>query len=141
MARISEAGDMAIVLHVPAGQVFGFETDGREARYQASAIAANTCRVLSWSNDLWPMFTTKYEGFAAEMFRCPIARADEMSNWIVEMQTKMAEQRIACALLRMIVQTGRKVASGVEIDFPISRQNIADKTGTTLHTVSRVLSA
>ena len=141
MARITEAGDTTIVLHIPAGQVFGFETNGRKATYQASAIAANACRVLSWSNDLWPMFTTEYQGFAAEMFRCLSARADEMSNRIVEMQTMTAEQRIACAILRMIGQTGRKVTSGVEIDFPISRQNIADMTGTTLHTVSRLLSA
>ncbi len=141
MARITESGDMTIVLHIPPGQVFGFETNGLEPTHQTSAIAVRACRVLSWSNDLWPMFSNKYQGFAAEMFRCLNARADEMSNRIVEMQTKMAEQRIACALLRMIGQSGRKVASGVEIDFPISRQNIADMTGTTLHTVSRLLSA
>ncbi|TIY05129.1 MAG: winged helix-turn-helix domain-containing protein, partial [Mesorhizobium sp.] len=29
---------------------------------------------------------------------------------------------------------------GIEIDFPISRQDIAEMTGTTLHTVSRLLS-
>ena len=29
----------------------------------------------------------------------------------------------------------------IEIDFPISRQDIAQMTGTTLHTVSRTLSA
>jgi CRP-like cAMP-binding protein len=39
------------------------------------------------------------------------------------------------------VHAGRKVAEGVEIDFPISRQDIAEMTGTTLHTVSRILSA
>ena len=30
---------------------------------------------------------------------------------------------------------------GTRIDFPITRQDIAEMTGTTLHTVSRVLSA
>ena len=29
----------------------------------------------------------------------------------------------------------------MEIDFPISRQDVAEMTGTTLHTVSRILSA
>jgi CRP-like cAMP-binding protein len=37
-------------------------------------------------------------------------------------------------------QSGRKVERGVDIDFPISRQDIAQMTGTTLHTVSRILS-
>lgn len=31
--------------------------------------------------------------------------------------------------------------AGIEIDFPISRQDVAEMTGTTLHTVSRILSA
>jgi CRP-like cAMP-binding protein len=42
--------------------------------------------------------------------------------------------------LRLAQQAGRKVEQGVEIDFPISRQDIAEMTGTTLHTVSRTLS-
>jgi len=40
----------------------------------------------------------------------------------------------------LVQQAGRKVEGGVEIDFPISRQDIAEMTGTTLHTVSRILS-
>jgi CRP-like cAMP-binding protein len=47
------------------------------------------------------------------------------------------ERRVARALLRLANQAGRKVDRGIEIDFPISRQNIAEMTGTTLHTVSR----
>ena len=45
------------------------------------------------------------------------------------------------ALLRLAKQAGIKVEGGVEIDFPISRQDVAEMTGTTLHTVSRILSA
>jgi CRP-like cAMP-binding protein len=56
------------------------------------------------------------------------------------MSTQQVEQRIAHALLRLAKQSGRKVDHGIEIDFPISRQDIAQMTGTTLHTVSRTLS-
>ena len=42
-------------------------------------------------------------------------------------------------MLRLAKQAGRKVEQGIEIDFPISRQDIAEMTGTTLHTVSRIL--
>ena len=48
---------------------------------------------------------------------------------------------MAHALLRLAKQAGKKVDAGVEIDFPISRQDVAEMTGTTLHTVSRILSA
>jgi CRP-like cAMP-binding protein len=57
------------------------------------------------------------------------------------MSTQHVERRVAHALLRLAKQAGRKVEHGVEIDFPISRQDIAEMTGTTLHTVSRTLSA
>jgi CRP/FNR family transcriptional regulator, nitrogen oxide reductase regulator len=57
------------------------------------------------------------------------------------MSTQQVEKRIAHRLLRLVKQSGRKVEHGVEIDFPISRQDIAQMTGTTLHTVSRTLSS
>ena len=59
----------------------------------------------------------------------------------MEMSNEQVEQRVAHALLRLAKQAGRKVDAGVEIDFPISRQDVAEMTGTTLHTVSRILSA
>ena len=51
------------------------------------------------------------------------------------------EQRSARALVRLVRQAGRKVPEGVEIDFPITRQELAEMSGSTLHTVSRTLSA
>ena len=69
------------------------------------------------------------------------ARLQETHTRVVEMSTQHVEQRIAHALLRLVKQSGKKVDHGIEIDFPISRQDIAQMTGTTLHTVSRTLSA
>jgi CRP-like cAMP-binding protein len=57
------------------------------------------------------------------------------------MATRAVEQRVAAALLRMANQSGRKTGDGIEIAFPITRQNISEMTGTTVHTVSRLLSA
>lgn len=48
---------------------------------------------------------------------------------------------MAHTILRLIKQAGRKTPDGLEIDFPITRQDIAEMTDTTLHTVSRLLSA
>jgi len=69
------------------------------------------------------------------------SRLQETHTRVVEMSTQQVERRVAHALLRLARQAGRKVEQGVEIDFPISRQDIAEMTGTTLHTVSRTLSA
>jgi hypothetical protein len=67
-------------------------------------------------------------------------RLQETHTRVIEISTEQVERRIAHALLRLANQAGRKVEGGVKIDFPISRQDIAEMTGTTLHTVSRTLS-
>jgi CRP/FNR family transcriptional regulator, nitrogen oxide reductase regulator len=69
------------------------------------------------------------------------ARLQESHTRVIEMSTQQVERRVAHALLRLAKQAGRKAERGVEIDFPISRQDIAEMTGSTLHTVSRTLSA
>jgi CRP-like cAMP-binding protein len=50
------------------------------------------------------------------------------------------EQRVARALLRLVSQAGREVETGLLIDLSLSRQNLAEMTGTTLYTTSRLLS-
>ncbi len=66
---------------------------------------------------------------------------DEAAARIVDLATRQVEQRVASAMLRLITQNGRKMGAGIDIDFPITRQNISDMTGTTVFTVSRLLSA
>jgi CRP-like cAMP-binding protein len=57
------------------------------------------------------------------------------------MSTEQVDRRVAHALLKLVGQSCRQTSEGLLIDFPISRQDIAEMTGTTLHTVSRLLTA
>jgi CRP-like cAMP-binding protein len=68
-------------------------------------------------------------------------RLQDAHTRIRELATEAVERRVAHALLRLVRQAGRKTEDGVVIDFPLTRQDIAEMTGTTLHTVSRLLSA
>jgi CRP-like cAMP-binding protein len=54
--------------------------------------------------------------------------------------TERVERRVARAILRLVHEGGRRVETGIEISFPVSRQDIAEMAGTTLYTVSRLLS-
>lgn len=56
-----------------------------------------------------------------------------------ELSTERVEQRVARAVMRLVRQTGRKVNKGILIDMPLSRQDLAEMTGTTLFTISRIL--
>jgi CRP-like cAMP-binding protein len=67
-------------------------------------------------------------------------RVREFQDRVRELSTERVERRIARALLRLVRQAGKKVPEGVLIDLPLSRQDLAQMTGTTLFTVSRTLS-
>jgi CRP-like cAMP-binding protein len=66
-------------------------------------------------------------------------RFHELQRQHRELMTERVERRIARAILRLLDQSGRRVDAGVEIGFPLSRQDLAQMTGTTLFTVSRTL--
>lgn len=139
--RTTPGGDQIIALHIAPGQLFGIGAALGRTTYPATAMTADDCLALAWPNRLWSVFIERYDGFATESYKVVGERVGEMNNRIVELATQQVEQRVACAVLRLITQTGRKVGGGIEIGLPITRQNISDMTGTTLHTVSRLLSA
>ena len=69
-----------------------------------------------------------------------------MTGYIQEMQaryrelaTEKVERRIARTLLRLTAQMGVKLADG-GIELAFTRQDLAEMSGTTLFTISRVLS-
>lgn len=141
VVRITQMGEQVTALHIPAGQLLGIAKAVGRDTYPATAMTATESLALSWPMHLWDGFVANYDGFATETYKTLGHRMGEINNRVVEMATLQVEQRVANALLRLINQTGRKVADGIEIDFPITRQDLSELTATTLHTVSRLLSA
>lgn len=141
VVRTTADGEQVIALHIPPGQLFGIAPALGRDTYPATAVAASESLALGWPVRLWATFTAKYDGFATETYRTVGARLGEFQTRVTELATKAVEQRVAAALLRMANQSGRKTDAGVEIAFPVTRNDIAEMTGTTLHTVSRLLSA
>ena len=139
--RTTPGGEQIIVLHISPGQLFGIAPALQRDTYPATSVAAAESIALSWPVRLWPEFTAKYDGFATESYKTLGARLGQIQETLTEMATQAVEKRVAAAVLRMVNQSGRKTDEGIEIAFPVTRQNISDMTGTTLHTVSRLLSA
>jgi CRP-like cAMP-binding protein len=140
-SKTTPAGEQIVVRYVAPGETFGIAKAIGLQRYPATAIAVDDSVVLAWPSGTWPRLVEKFPALATNTLQTVGARLQETHTRVAEMSTQQVEQRIAHALLRLVKQSGRKVENGVEIDFPISRQDIAQMTGTTLHTVSRTLSA
>ena len=139
--KTTPSGEQIVVRYVATGETFGVAKAIGLVRYPATATAVDDSVVLAWPSGTWPRLVEKFPALATNTLQTVGARLQETHTRVVEMSTEQVEKRIAHALLRLVKQSGRKVEHGVEIDFPISRQDIAQMTGTTLHTVSRTLSA
>ena len=141
VVRTSPDGDQIIARYINEGELFGIAVTMGRTTYPASAIAAVDCVVLAWPNAEWPELQARFPAFGASAYQTLGSRLQETQSRVMEMSTEQVEQRIAHCILRLVNQSGRKTPDGIEIDFPITRQDIADMTGTTLHTVSRTMSA
>ena len=74
------------------------------------------------------------------MVRFLAGRVKEFQDRYRELATERVERRVAHGLLRLSAQIGKQVEGGILIDLTLSRQDIAEMTGTTIFTVSRTLS-
>ena len=139
--KTTPQGHQIVVRYVSAGELFGVAQAMGMKIYPATAIAVVDSVALSWPSRVWGPLIAQFPALAAGALQTVGSRLQDTQARVLEMSSEQVEQRVAHALLRLAKQAGRKVEHGVEIDFPISRQDVAEMTGTTLHTVSRILSA
>ncbi len=134
-------GEQIVVRYVAPGEIFGVAMAIGMRSYPATATAVVDSVVLVWPAAAWARLVAAHPALAANAMQSLGDRLQEAHARVIEMTTEQVERRVARALLRLANQAGRNVEHGVEIDFPISRQDVAEMTGTTLHTVSRIISA
>ncbi|PVE23022.1 Crp/Fnr family transcriptional regulator [Microvirga sp. KLBC 81] len=138
--KITPDGQQVVVRFVTPGDLFGIAMAMARRTYPATAMAVVDSVALVWPSAAWPRLVAKHPSLAVNTIQTVGTRLQDAHTRVVEMSTEQVEKRVAHALLRVAQQAGRKGDDGIQIDFPISRQDIAEMTGTTLHTVSRILS-
>lgn len=141
VVQTSPEGHQVVARYINEGELFGIAVAMGRSTYPATAVAAVDCVALAWPNSAWPDLQSRFPAFGSNAYQTIGTRLRETQDRIMAMSSEQVEQRIAHVILKLVTQSGRKTEQGIEIDFPITRQDIAEMTGTTLHTVSRLLSA
>ncbi len=141
VTQVTPEGQQIIVRVVHPGDIFGFAQALQRDDYPGTPIAAAESLVVCWPNEVWGHFVEQNPHLAINAMRSIGQRLQEAHTRIREMATEEVERRVAHAVLRLMDKAGKKEADGVRIDFPLTRQDVAEMTGTTLHTVSRIFSA
>lgn len=133
-------GQQVTARFLRAGDPIGCVALMREDRYPVAAIAETECRLASWEASTISRLAQQHPRILTNALVYVGAQLRETQSRLREAVTERAERRIAHALLRLVQQAGRQTAEGIEIGFPVSRQDIAEITGSRLFTVSRTMS-
>ena len=139
LMQTNPAGQQVNLRTISEWQMFGALGAVREgATYPATAQALENSTALAlkseYLNEL--MKTRPYLSF--DLMRLMTGYIQEMQERYRELATEKVERRIARSLLRLAAQMGTKNEGGIELTF--TRQDLAEMSGTTLYTVSRILS-
>lgn len=141
VTQVTPEGQQVVVRFMGPGEMFGCVAVFGGKRYPGTATAVEDSRLLGWTKGATQHLMERHPRLAINALGTVGGRLQESQARVRELSTERVERRIAHALLRLAEQAGKPVGSGIRIDFAISRQDVGEMTGTTLHTVSRTLSA
>ena len=123
-----------------AGEFFGTLTPGPTERYGETAQAQVATCALTISADAFRELMAAHPKIALAVLDMTADRLQAAREMVRQLSTQPADERIAAVLLKLAEKLGEPHEEGVLIQTPLSREDLAQMTGTTPETVSRVLS-
>jgi CRP/FNR family transcriptional regulator, nitrogen oxide reductase regulator len=137
--RLGLGGTEVILrLGVP-GDVLGAAGLFSTGSHCTSAQAFRSCRALVWEAPVFKTLLERHPVLHQNMARILGGYLLELEERFGEVATERVGPRVARQLVRLLKQIGRPVDGAIEIG--LSREELAQMTGTTLFTVSRLFSA
>ncbi|MCC7118065.1 MAG: Crp/Fnr family transcriptional regulator [Anaerolineales bacterium] len=123
-------------------QVFGAlgAVSNQVALYPASAQALENSVGLAIESAFFRKLMASDSHLAFGMMNLMTAYIQEIQERYRELALERVEQRVASALIRLAGQAGVKSETEAGIELVFSRQDVAELTGATLYTISRLLS-
>lgn len=141
LTQLTPEGHQIVLRVIGPGEPFGGVGAFGEPTYPISAEAIEPSAALAWTSATMRHLLETDGRIAVNALHFVAGRLHDLQRRHRQLMTERVERRVARALLRLVHDAGRRVEAGIEIGFPVSRQDIAEMTGTTLYTVSRLLSA
>ncbi len=138
LLQTNPAGHQVNLRTIYPWQMFGALGAVRdEAKYPATAQALEDSTALAIKGTFLREMMQTRPYLSLDLMSLMTTYIQEMQSRYRELATERVEQRIARALLRLTSQAGKRSGGGIELAF--TRQDLAEMSGTTLYTASRVL--
>lgn len=140
MTQTGPEGHQVLVRMLSPGKDFGAMSALVGVPYSLSAQAVENSQALVWDQSTTQLFLQKCPGITLNALRLVGRRFAQLQKRYRELATERVEQRVARALLRLARQAGHRLNGYLVINLSLTRQDLAEMTGTTLYSVSRILS-
>ena len=140
LSQVTPEGEQVIVNYFGQGDGLGIIVALIDMPYPLSAEAMEDCMAVAWDRQDMKQLMLQIPQLALNGIEMVGQRFAWLQTRFQEVATQRVEQRVARALLRLVRQFGKRVPEGVLIDMPLSRQDLAQMTGTNVYNASRILS-
>jgi CRP/FNR family transcriptional regulator, nitrogen oxide reductase regulator len=140
LTQLTPEGHQVTLRLISRGDPFGGVAIYGGGAYPVTAEAVTQVTAFEWRGPAMADLLLRHPQLALNTLRFVAGRLHDLQVQYLQLATEKVERRIARALVRLVEQAGRRTEHGVLIDLPLSREDIAQMTGTTLYTVSRTVS-
>ena len=139
ITQISLNGAEVILRLIGPGEIVGiFGLCHGPCDHCSTAEATRPCVALAWETSVFEEILERFPAFRRNLNRALEARLLELEQRFREISTEKVSARVSSQLVRLSNQVGRVVGDG-HVEIGVSRADLAQLTGTTLFTVSRLL--
>jgi CRP-like cAMP-binding protein len=138
--RQSRAGKDVVLELLGSGEPFGGVAVIERRPYPASAQATEPTVVVKIPADPVVTLSERHPSIIREMASMIGRRLRTAHDSVTSLAADPVEARLAATLLRLAEREGTRDRHGLTLPFHLTRQSLADMTGTTVETTIRVLS-
>ena len=139
MVQCGQDGSAVILRLCGPGELVGTLGFSMAERYRCTSQALAACSALVWESCLFESLSSRYPALRLNVAYILYKQLEDMENRFREISTERVPARLGRQILRLVEQVGvRSNGSGIEINM--TREELAQLIGTSLFTVSRLLS-
>ena len=138
VTQISANGNEVILWMYGKGNLLGVLSEPTAGCHPSTARAMEATTALVWDCATLQSLAETCPRIRQNLSQILMNRLHELEERFREVATEKVPRRLALALLRLSKHVGKTVHEGIEVS--LSREELAQMTGTTLFTISRILS-
>jgi CRP-like cAMP-binding protein len=127
--RLAGPGDVVELTGLPA-----------QDHHCSMAQALSTSTALIWEAGAFQALADRFPALGRNITKVAAQRLQELEERYREISTETVATRLSHQLVRLFSQLGHRVNGNGTLKINLSREELAEMTGTTLFTVSRLLS-